>query len=205
MFRLFPFLIIIYIASCSNDKNKPDVSDIKIDLQVQRFEKDFFKIDTNNISSELARLQKAYSTFLPIYMQYVLGLAWPQVNNDSTTEKQVKFFIDQSRFLIDSTQKKYWDFDDIEKDFSIAFKYVKYYYPDYKVPKIITLVGPVDALAKLGEIYTPNFLGTDFLGLSLQFYLGKNFSLYQSDRYIMEIAPTYRAGGLIKNTLLPMQ
>ncbi|MDQ3683676.1 MAG: hypothetical protein M3352_11505, partial [Bacteroidota bacterium] len=188
MFRLLLLIIIIFITSCSNDKSKPDVSDIKIDLQVQRFEKDLFKIDTNNISSELARLRQTYPTFLPIYLQYVLGL-----NNDSTTGRQVKFFIDQSRFLIDSTQKKYGDFDDIEKDFATAFKYVKYYYPDYKVSKIITLVGPVDALAKMGDTYTPNFLGPDFLGLSLQFYLGKSFSLYGSERYIMEIAPTYRS------------
>ncbi len=70
MFRLF-LLTIVFVFSCSNDKNKPDVSDIKIDLQVQRFEKDFFKIDTNNISLELGQLQKAYPTFLPIYMQSV--------------------------------------------------------------------------------------------------------------------------------------
>jgi hypothetical protein len=136
-------------------------------------------------------------------MKYVLGLAWPQENNDSTTERQVKFFIDQSRFLIDSTQKKYADFDDIEKDFTTAFKYVKFYYPDYRISKIITLIGPVDALAKMGETYTPNFLGPDFLGLSLQFYLGKKFSLYQSERYIMEIAPLYRSRRFDKEYLVP--
>ena len=197
MFRLYLFLIILFLTSCSNDKNIPDVSGIKIDLQVQRFEKDLFKIDTNNISSELARLQKSYPTFLPIYMPYVLGL-----NSDSTTERQVKFFINQSRFLIDSTQKKYGDFNDIEEDFANAFKFVKFYYPDYRVPKIITLIGPVDALAKLGDTYTPNFLGPDFLGLSLQFYLGKNFSLYQSERYIMEIAPAYRSRRFDKEYLV---
>ncbi|HVE62060.1 MAG TPA: hypothetical protein VNA26_09580 [Chitinophagaceae bacterium] len=194
---LFLSVIIIFISSCSNDKNKPDVSDIKIDLQVLRFEKDFFKIDINNISSELARLEKTYPTFLPIYMKYVLGL-----ENDSTNEKQVKFFIEQSRFLIDSTQKKYRDFGDIEEDLTSAFKFVKYYYPDYQTPKIITLIGPVDALAKMGDTYTPNFLGPDFLALSLQFYLGKKFSLYGSDRYIMEIAPLYRSRRFDKEFLV---
>jgi hypothetical protein len=197
MLRPFLLLIIVFIISCNDDKSNPDISGIKIDLQVQRFEKDLFKIDTNNISSELVRLRKAYPSFLPIYLQYVLGL-----NNDSTTERQIKFFIEQSRFLIDSTQKKYADFDDIEKDFTTAFKYVRSYYPDYRMPKIITLIGPVDALAKMGETYTPNFLGPDFLGLSLQFYLGKHFSLYQSDRYIMEIAPAYRSRRFDKEYLV---
>jgi hypothetical protein len=198
MFKLFLAAIIILVASCTNGKDKPDVSDIRVDMKIERFEKDLFKIDTNNISAALAGLQKNYPTFLPIYLQFVLGL-----NKDSAYEKQVKFFIAQSRFLIDSTEKKYARFTPIENDFSTAFHYVKYYFPNYAVPRVITLIGPVDALAKLGDTYTPNFLGPDFLAISLQFYLGKKFSLYQTERYIMEIAPLYRSRRFDKEYIVP--
>jgi hypothetical protein len=185
MFRVFTLAIIVLIASCNNKKG-PDVSDIKVDVPVQRFEKDLFAIDTNNIATGLDALQKKYPQFLPDYLQFVLG-----VSNPAEVEQQVKFFITQSKGLLDSAQKKYADFSAIQNDFTTAFKYVKYYYPTFSVPKIITLIGPVDALAKLGETYTPNFLRPGFLGVSLQFYLGNTFSLYQTDRYISEVAPLY--------------
>lgn len=197
MFRIYLLAIIVLICSCGHS-GKPDVSNIKVDLQLQRFEKDFFKIDTTNVAAGLNSLGKAYPSFLPIYLQYVLGL-----NNDSTVDRQVRFFMAQSRFLIDSTEKKYGSFDKEIKDFTTAFKYVKYYYPNYVVPKIITLIGPVDALAKMNDTYTPDFLGRDFLAISLQFYLGKKFSLYQTDRYIMEIAPLYRSKRFDEEYIVP--
>jgi hypothetical protein len=40
---------------------------------------------------------------------------------------------------------------------------------------------------------TPNFLGPDFLGISLQFYLGKDFSLYKDEYFITNVAPEYRS------------
>ena len=174
------------MASCTNNKKGPDVSDIKVTVPVQRFEQDLFKLDTTHIAAGLDDLQKKYPSFLPEYLQFVLG-----ISNPGDAEKQVRFFLEQSRGLMDSAEKKYADFSGIQKDFVTAFQHVNFYYPAYHVPKIITLIGPVDALAKLGETYTPDFLRPQFLGISLQFYLGKNFSLYQSERYIAEVAPLY--------------
>src|SRR4029079_8164994 len=74
-----------------------------------------------------------------------------------------------------------------------AFQFTKYYFPDYKLPKIITVVGPIDALAQMHNVYTPDFLGPDFLGISLQFYLGKNFSVYNEPFFIENVAPQYRS------------
>jgi hypothetical protein len=49
-------------------------------------------------------------------------------------------------------------------------------------------------LAKManGDL-TPNFIGPDFIGISLQFYLGKNFSLYNEEYFINNVVPRYRS------------
>ena len=43
------------------------------------------------------------------------------------------------------------------------------------------VVGPMNSIDDMAKMangdFTPNFIGPDFLGISLQFYLGKNFSL----------------------------
>ena len=45
---LFLLLAISFIA-CKDKKNIPDVSDIKIKLAVERFDEDFFSLDTTGI------------------------------------------------------------------------------------------------------------------------------------------------------------
>ena len=86
----------------------------------------------------------------------------------------------------------------VEKEIEEACRYVKYYFPDYKLPTVIrTVVGPMNsmqdfAMTSSGQ-YTPNFIGQDFFGISLQFYLGKNFSLYTNQYFIENVAPLYRS------------
>src|ERR1044071_2528774 len=191
------FLIIFTLISCSDNKKIPDVSNIKVEVPVERFEKDFFSIDTTAVEKGLHGLEMKYPTLYPIFINSILGL------NDSTRDKGVVKFIGQNKFIADAVKKEFKNTDDIKKDFEQSFRYVKYYFPNYKVPKLVTIVGPPDALAQTstGE-QTPNFIGPDFLGLSLQFYLGKDFSLYNDEFFISNIAPEYRSRRFDKKYLL---
>jgi len=159
-----------------------------VDIQVERFEKDFFSMDTIGIAKGLRDLEVKYPTLYPIFINNILGL------NDSSRDKGAIKFIGQNKFIADAADKEFKNTEEIKKDFEKAFQYVKYYFPNYKIPKRITIVGPPDALAQTssGE-QTPNFIGPDFLGLSLQFYLGKDFLLYQDEFFISNIAPEYRS------------
>ena len=92
----------------------------------------------------------------------------------------------------------YKDFSPVEKELQQAFKYVKYYFPSYKLPQtIMTVIGPMNTREDLARMangdYSPNFIGPDFIGISLQFYLGSNFSLYNTEYFINNVAPLYRS------------
>ena len=50
--------------------------------------------------------------------------------------------------------------------------------------------------------YTPDFLGPDFIGISLQFYLGKDFSLYNTEYFINNVAPAYRSRRFSKEYII---
>src|SRR5690606_21879641 len=43
-----------------------------------------------------------------------------------------------------------------------------------------------------GEL-TPNFIGPDFIGISLQFYLGRDFSWYNDEYFITNVVPRFRS------------
>ena len=188
---------LILFAACSSDDGAPDVSDIKVEVPVERFERDFFAMDTIGIEKGLSNLEMKYPSLYPIFIQNVLGLS------DSNRDKGVVRFISQNRFIADAADKEFKNADEIKKDFEQAFRYVKYYFPGYRVPKIATLVGPPDAFARnlVGEL-TTNFLTPDHLGILLQFYLGKDFSLYKDVYFISNIAPEYRSRRFDKKYLV---
>ncbi|GAC1591327.1 MAG: hypothetical protein NVS3B19_12350 [Ginsengibacter sp.] len=95
------FLIIILLSvslfSCKNKSNTPDVSNISIALTEQRFENDFFKMDTTNVISSLNNLKSSYPVFMGNFIQQILGFT-NQTPAD-TLSKYVKFFIRDYKFV----------------------------------------------------------------------------------------------------------
>ena len=174
--------MLLIICSC-NHSDVPDVSKIKVDLQLQRFEKDFFAIDNTKILPEVERLRKTYPSFINIFMNQILGFT-SHSSPDSIT-KYVQLFIRDYRFAKDSAEKKFGDFAPPLKAIHQALQYVKYYYPDYKLPtKVITFIGPFDGYS--------DALSSDALSVGLQLHLGKGFSFYQSD-FGKDLFPDYIA------------
>jgi hypothetical protein len=173
--------IVICIYSCANRKNIPDVSNINVQLIVKRFDKDLFSIDTNNVSRALTQLQKSYPSFLNDYLYNILAIPPLQ---DSVVRK-VKMFIHDYKPIYDSSLIIFASLDKIQEEIKKGFQFVKYYFPDYKLPPtIITFIGPVEGYA--------NVLTSSGLAVGLQLYLGKDFPVYHSE-YISEIYPDYQS------------
>ncbi|HEY6976230.1 MAG TPA: hypothetical protein VH396_08065 [Chitinophagaceae bacterium] len=173
--------IVIFAFSCSNKKNIPDVSNIDVQFTIKRFDKDLFSIDTNNVSTALTQLQKSYPLFLNDYLYNILA-APPQPDS---AVKKVKMFIHDYKPVYDSSQVVFSSLDRTQKEIKKSFQFIKYYFPDYKLPSvIITFIGPVEGYA--------NVLTSSGLAVGLQLYLGKDFPVYHSE-YISEIYPDYQS------------
>jgi hypothetical protein len=178
MFRTYLFALIVLLSACGNNANKPDVSHIKVDLTLQRFEQSFFKMDTNNIQQGLADLRNAYPHFFPVYMQNILQLNLL----DTDSYAALRNIISSYRPINDSIQARYRDLGWLKEDLTEGFQYVKYYYPQYRVPRIITFIATLDAP---GVVLTP-----EHLGIGLHQYAGKNFSVYQTPE-LQQLYPSY--------------
>ncbi len=178
MFRYIIFATIVLLTACTNDNNKPDVSHIKVDVTIERFEQDFFKIDTNNLQQGLNSLRNKYPSFYPVYIQHILQVA----PTDPASASVVKNIIGGYKAINDSIQKKYNNLSWLDNDLEEGFRYVKYYYPSYALPKVITFIGTLDAP---GAVLTQ-----DYLGIGLHQFAGKNFSVYQ-DIEVQQMYPYY--------------
>jgi hypothetical protein len=176
---LFLFALIVLLASCK-DENIPDVSDIKVELQVERFEQDFFALDTNNLAPSMEELAKKYPTFLPSFMVNVLGIP-PAMLADTAATQSVKRFLADYRPIKDTADKAFSDIDNIVADVRKGLQFTRYYFPAYKVPKkLTTFIGPLDAYYEASLGGYGDVIMQEHLGVGLQLHLGRNYTVYNS-------------------------
>lgn len=192
MKKIFPFLLLITIITACNSEKGPDVSKVKLDLKMERFDQDFFNLDSNKLNTDIPILLKKYPSLLPIFTEHILGIGSLTIDNPYLLPG-IKSYLSLNKPIYDSAALVFKTTEKLMEELEQAFRHVKYYYPNYKVSKVATLVGPIDAMAELNGELTPNFIGPDFIGISLQFYLGRDFSVYQNENFIINVAPLYRS------------
>lgn len=189
--------LIFFLFSCNNDKNDiPDISGIKAEVSFYRFDRDIANLDSNNVAAGLTKLYQQNPQLTTIFLENILGL------DSASTLDGVKRFLTLSQNLFDTINIVFKDTREMEKQFQEAFRYIKYYYPQYKVPAVYTVAGPMDALAQSDYGLTPDFLRPGLMGISLQFYLGKDFSVYQDPFFIQNVAPLYRSRRFSKEYII---
>lgn len=177
----FIAILLCTLFACG-DKNTPDVSGIKIDLQAKRFDQDFFALDTNHLMPSLQELSKKYPHFMTDYFQGIMGL--PPFS-DSTTGAipLMKQFIRDYTPVKEAVNKTFSSTRSIEAEIKKGLQFVKYYFPEYKAPtRLIFFIGPMDAfdqasLGVYGDVLRPD----QWIGVGLQLHLGKDYELYTSE------------------------
>jgi hypothetical protein len=173
-------LFICFLAACNNKSGNPDVSHIKVDVALERFEQSFFSIDSNNIAPGLLKTREAFPNFYPDFMQNILGVSGS--DNDSMTLNVTRQFLSSYHSFAAELAKKFRNLGNVEKDIRKGFQFVKYYFPDYRLPKQITYIGPLDAPGVA--------LTRHYLAIGLQQFAGKDFPGYSSAE-VQQMFPAY--------------
>jgi hypothetical protein len=175
------FLAVLFVmAACK--RRGPDVSGIVVKLEVQRFEKDFFALDTTDVAAGLSRLQKPYGSFLTDYLFNILGAGGLPPDSIAL---QVKSFLQAYRPVYADVRSRFPDFNTPFKEIRQGLQYARYYFPDSKLPeRVITYVGPIEGFG--------NVLTTSGFAVGLQLYLGKEYAAYK-DQSLVNVYPYYRS------------
>lgn len=189
---LFTLFIAVLFFSCGRKKNIPDVSSIKINIDTKRFERDFFKMDTMQIAESIKTLLKKYPDFLPDFIGNILGLDLDSLLIPGNPQHEaVCSFLHDYQPIKDSSDLLYKNFSKEADAIIEGLQFVKYYFPQYKIPEsIITFIGPINANFATSFGIQGDVLTSTSFGIGLQFHLGKDFSFYRS-REGLEQYPAY--------------
>jgi gliding motility-associated lipoprotein GldB len=156
-------LLVILIAACSKKENEAvDVSDIDVQTEIQRFEQKFY-------TTAPEKLHDLKSNFPYLF---------PEPNPDSIWINKMQNKDEQDLFA--ESQKLYANFSEESQQIESLFKHIKYYYPKFKEPKVITILTNVD--------YENNVILADsLLFISLDLFLGKDNEVYKEfPKYIKQ-------------------
>ncbi|HEX7368014.1 MAG TPA: gliding motility lipoprotein GldB [Pelobium sp.] len=151
---------------------------MKVDLKIERFDQDLSKINPHKLKEELPALEKKYPVFYKDYFEKILNLGNPLNPEAMNTLEQVlagKPFTD----LQHETDSVYPNLNEQKPALLDAFKHIKYYYPEWKTPKLITYISGF-------QVQTP--IGSGYVGIGLDMFLGKKSKFYPA---LVETVPRY--------------
>ena len=152
--------IIIFCSCNRNDKLAEEVAKINVDVKVNRFDREFAEAKPTDIPS----LKEKYPYLFPANYPDSIWAAKLQ----DTLQLEV----------MDEVGKSFPDFVSEKQDIEWLFRYIKYYFPNYEIPRVVTVTSEVD--------YNNRIILTDSLLLvGLDNYLGSSHKFYQGiSRYI---------------------
>jgi len=168
----FLLISIFFLISCDKKgKNEAAIEEIPVELQIERFDKIFYETPP----SELATIKKQYP-----YL-------FPAGNEDTVWTNKMKNPL--LKELHAEVQKQFGNFEPEKAELEELFRHIKFYFPQTKIPKVITLISEVDTDSKV--IYADSLLL-----VSLDVYLGKDHRFYEG-------FPDYQRSSFEKSQLLP--
>ncbi|MGY4539916.1 gliding motility-associated lipoprotein GldB [Mucilaginibacter sp. UYNi724] len=176
------FLLCLAFTACKRNK-KIDVSNIPVDVKIERFDKDFDLLRTKPLALQVTALQSKYGMFYQDFIERVLKIGSTADTNYYKNLRDVfagKAYAD----LKHDVDAAYPNTDKQDAELTDAFRRVKYYYPQKKLPKVYAYFSGFQAQTTIGDGYLG--VGLDlFLGADSKFYpaLVESFPHYLSRRF----------------------
>lgn len=183
------FFISVLLVNCTN-KQPIDVSKVKLNIQIERFDQDMQRLSPANLTTEAPVLSKKYGVFYADYMEKMLGVG---PTTDTLYYKQLREVLSNASFteLQQSVKTTFNNTSDVENHLTDAFKHVKYYYPEQKIPRLISFFSGF-------SIQTP--IGNDYIGIGLDMFLGTDSKYYPALR---QSIPNYISRRFTKENITP--
>ena len=171
MQRLFLFFIVASVCvmtSCNSNPLDVDVSDIEANVQVERFDQEFYACSDDVSFSTVGKLAEKYPLFFDLYNLRVISCG--SYSDQSYYECLRVFFSDYSVVeAYNAVNKEFADCSDVQNAMNEGFRHLLYYYPDEELPRVVTFVAGFNQSIVLMDGY---------VGIGLEKYLGTECKLY---------------------------
>lgn len=166
----FAAALLLVCLSCNSDPLDVDISNIKVELEFHRMERELFSLETADMSSLNVDLLAKYGEFYELYLQEIVGIGSPYDPMVALNLKRFTTDLDM-KDVAREIEKTFSDLSALEAELNKSFRYYKYYFPEHSLPKIVTYHSGFNYGA---------YCTDSVLGIGLEMYLGRNNQLVQA-------------------------
>jgi hypothetical protein len=165
---IFFGLWLLFLGACQHNPLKVNISGIREEVPVVRYDQVFFSMGSHPDSVSVAGLMARYPEFTQLFSFQVIKIG---NLNDSEGRTMLHEFLSDSVILLSKhkTEKLYPDHPEFEEKLIRAFKHYRYYFPEEKLPEIYACISGFNESV---------FISGDVIGVSLEKYLGSDCSFY---------------------------
>ena len=157
-------------------QNNPAENAPEIILPMERLDQVFFNMDTLKLKGSLLEMNSRYPFINEVLLKQMLAI------DSGDSETALLSFLTAYRPIYTAVQKINAPVS-AHPQLQSLFKNLHYYFPDYPLPKkIIYFIGPLEGFG--------NSIGSDYMAIGLQMFLGDTSSWYQSEQF-QKYFPSY--------------
>ena len=150
-------------------QNNPAQNATEIILPMERLDQALFNLDTSYIKDTLLDRNTRYPFISEVLLKQMLAI------DSVNSETGLLSFLHAYRPVYNAVQKLNAPAT-AHPQLQTLFKNLHHYFPAYELPKkIIYFIGPLDGFG--------NSLGSDYMAVGLQMFLGDTSSWYQSEQF----------------------
>ena len=171
---IYMISLTLFLSSCNkSNRFEIDTTKNRVDVKIQRFDKDLISLDSTNSEPALAKLYKSYAQFLPVYTAEVLNV--DAKDTAAIHQLFMKYNSDKTFSKVNKTVlEKFNDISDIENTVSESYTYIRHYFPEVKLPEIYFFVSGFNRSV---------LMNGKFIALGTDLYLGSDYPSYKDLSY----------------------
>jgi gliding motility-associated lipoprotein GldB len=173
----FFFICAVMLASCSHS-DKVDVSQIPVNIKIQRFDRDLDSMRFKPMAAQAAVMKRKYGYFYQDFIERILPAGSTADTAYFATLRKI-FSTKDYQDLQQSVNSVYPNMDKQEAELTDAFRRVKYYFPQAKIPSVY---------AYFSGFQTQTTLGDGYFAVGLDMFLGEDSKFYKA---IIRSVPQY--------------
>ena len=181
--------LVLFLCTGCEWKIKPSIGETETgsSIKVERYDRLQSRYLTTGDFSALQQMSINYPMETRTLIEDILKLG--QVNDPEINKRMLNFYQDSTlQTLISDAEAQYANMDDINNDLTTAFKRLKKWIPNLKVPMFYAQISTLDQSIIVSD---------EAVGISLDKYLGKDYPLYA--KYYSE----EQRSSMTRNNILP--
>ncbi len=162
------FIAVAAIFSCKSGHDNIDLKSINVKVEIKRFEKALFSVNPDSIIESVPKLSNEFGDFFNLFGEGIIHIG--KVEDPEFSNYLESFITDK---MVSETYRKvqevYPNLDNLNVEFTDAFKRYHFYFPNRSIPKIYSFVSGFNQ---------STVLANGILGIGLDRYLGSDYINY---------------------------